>query len=185
MRTDGSPSPAPRRSGSPGSRPGSPISRYRLLRPSCRHRQQLPRRAGSGRPASSPPRTPAPPGPTHQDGGARPAEARAAPPEGGSNKVLFVWRAEKTMITMDSPDFVWINTNEIVSSWYLLGAVCVAPPTSRWASPPNARRIRSAGWPPASAPAGAAGAAPTATTPRRPAGSNLKSTGLTKNLGQL
>jgi hypothetical protein len=36
----------------------------------------------------------------------------------------------KTMITMGSPDFVWINTNEIISSWYLLGAVCVAAPTS-------------------------------------------------------
>jgi hypothetical protein len=31
------------------------------------------------------------------------------------------------MITMGSPYFVWINTNEIISSWYLLGAVCVAP----------------------------------------------------------
>jgi hypothetical protein len=33
------------------------------------------------------------------------------------------------MITMGSPDFVWINANAIISSWYLLGAVCVAPPT--------------------------------------------------------
>jgi hypothetical protein len=32
------------------------------------------------------------------------------------------------MITMGSPYFVWINANEIISSWYLLGAVCVAPP---------------------------------------------------------
>jgi hypothetical protein len=32
------------------------------------------------------------------------------------------------MITMGSPYFVWINANEIVSSWYLRGAVCVAPP---------------------------------------------------------
>ena len=32
------------------------------------------------------------------------------------------------MITMGSPYFVWINTNEIISSWYLLGAVCVALP---------------------------------------------------------
>jgi hypothetical protein len=31
------------------------------------------------------------------------------------------------MITMGSPYFVWINTNEIISSRYLLGAVCVAP----------------------------------------------------------
>jgi hypothetical protein len=29
---------------------------------------------------------------------------------------------------MDPPYFVWINTNEIFSSWYLLGAVCVPPP---------------------------------------------------------
>jgi hypothetical protein len=29
---------------------------------------------------------------------------------------------------MGSPDFVWINNNEIVSSWYLLRAVCVTPP---------------------------------------------------------
>jgi hypothetical protein len=34
------------------------------------------------------------------------------------------------MITMGSSYFVWINANEIISSWYLLGAVCVAPP--RW-----------------------------------------------------
>jgi hypothetical protein len=33
------------------------------------------------------------------------------------------------MITMGSPYFVWINTNEMISSWYLLGAVCVTPPT--------------------------------------------------------
>jgi hypothetical protein len=32
------------------------------------------------------------------------------------------------MITMGSPYFVWINANEIISSWYLLGAVCAAPP---------------------------------------------------------
>jgi hypothetical protein len=34
----------------------------------------------------------------------------------------------KTMITMGSPYFVWINANEIISSWYLLGAGCVNPP---------------------------------------------------------
>jgi hypothetical protein len=28
---------------------------------------------------------------------------------------------------MGSPYFVWINTNEIISSWYLLGAVCDPP----------------------------------------------------------
>jgi hypothetical protein len=32
------------------------------------------------------------------------------------------------MLTMGSPYFVWINANEIISSWYLLGAVCVTPP---------------------------------------------------------
>jgi hypothetical protein len=32
------------------------------------------------------------------------------------------------MITMGSPYFVWINTNGIISSWYLLDAVCVTPP---------------------------------------------------------
>jgi hypothetical protein len=32
------------------------------------------------------------------------------------------------MITMGSPYFVWINANEIISSWYLLGAGCVTPP---------------------------------------------------------
>jgi hypothetical protein len=34
----------------------------------------------------------------------------------------------KTMITMGSPYFVWINTNEILSLWYLLGVACVGPP---------------------------------------------------------
>ena len=32
------------------------------------------------------------------------------------------------MITMGSPYFVWINANKIISSWYLLDAVCVTPP---------------------------------------------------------
>ena len=32
------------------------------------------------------------------------------------------------MITMGSPYFVWINNNDIISSWYLLDAVCVTPP---------------------------------------------------------
>jgi hypothetical protein len=36
------------------------------------------------------------------------------------------------MITMGPPYFVWINTNEIISSWYLLGAVCVTPPAQVW-----------------------------------------------------
>jgi hypothetical protein len=34
----------------------------------------------------------------------------------------------KTMIAMGSPYFVWINANEIISSWYLRGAVCVTSP---------------------------------------------------------
>jgi hypothetical protein len=42
------------------------------------------------------------------------------------------------MITMGSPDFVWIIANEIISSWYLLGAVFVPPP-------PPPCRIASAG----------------------------------------
>ena len=32
------------------------------------------------------------------------------------------------MTTMGSPYFVWKNTNEISSPWYLLDAVCVTPP---------------------------------------------------------
>ena len=40
------------------------------------------------------------------------------------------------MITMGSPYFVWINTNEIILSWCLLDAVCVTPPyDSREAAP--------------------------------------------------
>jgi hypothetical protein len=47
---------------------------------------------------------------------------------GGGQTSYFLYGAPKTMITMGSPDFVWINANEIISSWYSLGAVCVAPP---------------------------------------------------------
>jgi hypothetical protein len=39
------------------------------------------------------------------------------------------------MITMGSPYCVWINTNEIISSCYLLDAVCVTPPASPIVSP--------------------------------------------------
>jgi hypothetical protein len=46
---------------------------------------------------------------------------------GGLKQSTFCMARRKTMITMGSPDFVWINTNEIISSWYLLGAVCVTP----------------------------------------------------------
>jgi hypothetical protein len=47
---------------------------------------------------------------------------------GGLKQSTVCMARRKTMITMDSPYFVWINANEIISSWYLLGAVCVAPP---------------------------------------------------------
>ena len=40
----------------------------------------------------------------------------------------FCIARRKSMITMGSSYFVWINTNEIISSWYLLDAVCVTPP---------------------------------------------------------
>ena len=46
---------------------------------------------------------------------------------GGLKQSTFCMARRKTVITMGSPDFVWINTNEIISSWYLLGAACVAP----------------------------------------------------------
>jgi hypothetical protein len=48
---------------------------------------------------------------------------------GGVKQSTFCMVHRKTMITMGSPYFVWINTNEIISSWYLLDAVCVTPPT--------------------------------------------------------
>jgi hypothetical protein len=46
----------------------------------------------------------------------------------GVKQSAFCMARRNTMITMGYPDFVWINANEIISSWYLLGAVCVAPP---------------------------------------------------------
>jgi hypothetical protein len=47
---------------------------------------------------------------------------------GGVKQSTFCMARRKTMINMGSPYFVWINANGIISSWYLLGAVCVAPP---------------------------------------------------------
>jgi hypothetical protein len=46
---------------------------------------------------------------------------------GGLKQSTFCMARRKTMITMGSPYFVWINTNDIISSRYLLGAVCVPP----------------------------------------------------------
>jgi hypothetical protein len=46
---------------------------------------------------------------------------------GGLKQSTFCMVRRKTMITMGSPYFVLINANETISSWYLLGAVCVAP----------------------------------------------------------
>jgi hypothetical protein len=70
--------------------------------------------------------------------------------KGGSNKVFFCMARRKTMITMGSPYFVWINANKLIPSWYLLGAVCVPPPYGeRTASDPSAepdRNPRGAGW---------------------------------------
>jgi hypothetical protein len=50
----------------------------------------------------------------------------------GVKQSTFCMARRKSMITMGSPYFVWINTNEMISSWYLLGAVCVAPPGYAW-----------------------------------------------------
>jgi hypothetical protein len=50
---------------------------------------------------------------------------------GGLKQRTFCMARRKTMITMGSPYFVWINANEIISSWYLLDAVCVPPPPWR------------------------------------------------------
>jgi hypothetical protein len=46
----------------------------------------------------------------------------------GAQTSTFCMAHRKTMITMGSPYVVWINTNRIVSSWYLRGAGCVTPP---------------------------------------------------------
>jgi hypothetical protein len=53
---------------------------------------------------------------------------RARCGEAGLKQRTFCMAHRKTMITMGSPYSVWINANEIISSWYLLGAVCVTPP---------------------------------------------------------
>jgi hypothetical protein len=44
--------------------------------------------------------------------------------------------------------FVWINANEIISSWYLLGAVCVAPPTWNCSSVKVGETGQLPPWPP-------------------------------------
>ena len=54
----------------------------------------------------------------------RPRTART----GGVKQSTFCMAHRKTIITMGSPYFVWRNTNEIISSWYFLGAGCVTPP---------------------------------------------------------
>jgi hypothetical protein len=56
------------------------------------------------------------------------AMCEAASEGGGLKQSTFCMVHRKSMITMGSPYFVWLNTNEIISSWYLLGAVCVTPP---------------------------------------------------------
>ena len=50
---------------------------------------------------------------------------------GGLKQSTFCVVHRKTMITMGSLYFVWINTNKIISSWYLLDAVCVTPRARR------------------------------------------------------
>ena len=75
---------------------------------------------------------------------------------GGVKQSAFCMARRKSMITMGSPYFVWINANKIISSWYLLDAVCVTPPsmtrvcahgrsrrTSRTSTGPTRRRRRS------------------------------------------
>jgi hypothetical protein len=54
--------------------------------------------------------------------------ARVDALQGGATQSTFCIAHRETMVTIDPPDFVWINTNEIISSWYLLDAVCVVPP---------------------------------------------------------
>jgi hypothetical protein len=56
--------------------------------------------------------------------------------EGGVKQSTFCMARQKIMITMGSPYFVLINANEMISSWYLLGAGCVTPP------PPTADQVR-------------------------------------------
>jgi hypothetical protein len=61
---------------------------------------------------------------------------------GGVKQSTFCMAHRKTMITMGSPYFVWINTNEIISSWYSLGAVCVNPPSTRLRQPQRGGVVR-------------------------------------------
>jgi hypothetical protein len=67
-----------------------------------------------------------------RNGARRPSAPRPTPGgrrcSGGLKQSTFCMVHRKPMITMGSPYFVWINTNGIISSWYLLGAGCVAPP---------------------------------------------------------
>jgi hypothetical protein len=79
-----------------------------------------------------PPRPPSPP-PRRRRAARRrrPAGRSAPPPRGGLKQSTFCMARRKTMITMGSPYFVWINANEIISSWYLLCAVCVTAPPPR------------------------------------------------------
>jgi hypothetical protein len=49
---------------------------------------------------------------------------------GALKQSAFCMARRKTMITMGSPYFVWKNANEIISSWFLFGAGCVAPPAA-------------------------------------------------------
>ena len=63
---------------------------------------------------------------------------------GGVTQSTFCMVHRKTMIAMGSPYFVWLNTNEIISSGYLLDAVCVTPPGGVVAGeppPPGGRTV--------------------------------------------
>jgi hypothetical protein len=61
--------------------------------------------------------------------GAREMRTRTARGEaGGLRQSACCMARRKTLITMGAPYFVWTNANEIISSWYVLGAGCVAPP---------------------------------------------------------
>jgi hypothetical protein len=66
---------------------------------------------------------------------------------GGAKQSTFCMARRKTMITIGSPYFVWINTNEIISSfepWYLLGAVCDPPTRCSSARPTTWGSLRTA-----------------------------------------
>jgi hypothetical protein len=55
------------------------------------------------------------------------ANPRSLKMVGGVKQSTCCMARRKPMITMGSPYFVRINANEIIPSWYLLGAVCVWP----------------------------------------------------------